>query len=181
MVNRGIKSSQYARLKIVGSKKAQTRIQQMAFMIVGLLFFFILVALFFLAWQYKSLRSGYELSQKDQAISSLKVISGMVELNCDSSREFCMDEDKLEIMSKKDYSQIWPVASIRVLKVYPAFTRIIKCPAQGCNEYVIYDSGQSGTKEFSTYVSICKNLKENTFPYERCEIGKLLVGVKLIS
>lgn len=152
----------------------------MAFMIVGVMFFFVLVGLFFLGWQYKSLRSGYEDLQQEQTLSSMKSIAGMAELNCEDSREFCLDEDKLNVMMKqKNYSDIWPVVSVEVIKI-PA-NRKVNCPGVGCNYYKIYDSGQKNVKKYSTYVSLCKKLKENSYIYEKCEIAKLYAGVKLIE
>jgi len=72
----------------------------------------------------------------------------------------------------------WPVASVKVYLVYPAFDEVKKCPGFNCNYYEIYDSGQSNVKEYSSYVSICKNMKE-LGGEPRCEIGKLVVGVKI--
>jgi len=47
------------------------------------------------------------------------------------------------------------------------------------NYYDIYNNGQANVKTFSTYISICKKTKESGSTYDRCEIGKLVVGVKL--
>lgn len=160
-------------------KKAQMRIQQMAFMIIAVFFFFVLVGLFFIGWSYKDIKSNYEELQKEQALSSLKVISNMGELNCEENTELCLDEDKLVVMSRKDYSDIWPVASIRVYQLYPKINKTVLCPAPNCNYYQVYDSKQKNLKEFSTYVSICRRDTQNSYQYEKCNIGKLIVGVKL--
>lgn len=160
-------------------KLGQMRIQQMAFMLVAVFFFFILVGLFFVGWQYKSVYENYQNLQKQQAISSLKVISDMAELNCEDSRELCVDEDKLEIMSKKDYSEIWPVASIKVIKLNSNSSQLKLCPGAGCNYYNVYSSGQKNIQEFATYVNVCRKDKVNYYQFEKCEMGKLLAGVKI--
>ena len=116
------------------TNKGQVQIQQMAFMIAAVFFFFILVGLFFLAIQFKDVKSGASQLQKEQAISSLKVIADMPELNYDSSESMTIDEDKLEIMSGhfgSNYDLFWPVASIEVYKVYPAFSEVKECPGNG--------------------------------------------------
>lgn len=163
------------------NKKGQLRIQQMAFMIVAVVFFFVLVGLFFLGYQSKNITENFADLQKEQAIGSLKVIAGMTELNCDDSKELCLDNDKLLIMSKesKKYSDIWPVASVKVIKVYPAFEKRVNCPGIDCNYYNVYDSGQKNVKEYSTYVSICQKREDNSYIYDKCEVGKLILGVKL--
>ena len=160
----------------------QMKIQQMAFMIVAVFFFFILVGLFFLNVQFKSVKGNFANLQKGQAISSLKVIADMPELNYGSGETMTMDEDKLSIMSgnfSSEYKIFWPVASIGVYKIYPTPNKIKKCPSPNCNFYEIYNNGQSDVKTYSTYVSICKRIKKSGSIYDRCEIGKLVVGVKI--
>ena len=162
-------------------RKAQMKIQQMAVMIVAVFFFFILVGLFFLGIVFKDVKGGAGQLQKEQAISSLEVIADMPELNYDSSWSMSVDEDKLRIMSGEfgdTYDLFWPVASVGVYKVYPRFDEIVECPGSpDCNYYEIYDSGQSDVKTYSTYVSICKKVRESGSTYDDCEVGKLVVGV----
>ena len=158
------------------------KIQQMAVMIVAVFFFFILVGLFFLGVLFKDVKSGAEDSYMAQAISSLGVIADMSELNYDSSWSMSLDEDKLRVMAGglgDDYGLFWSVASVEVYKVYPRFDEIVECPGIGCNYYEIYDSGQSDIKTYSAYVSICEKVRESGSTYDDCEIGKLVVGVKI--
>jgi hypothetical protein len=158
------------------------KIQQMAFMIVAVFFFFILVGLFFLGWQYKSLRGSYESLEAEQAISAMNSIIDLTELNCEADRSLCLDEDKLQVMVRKQsYSEIWPVASIKVYKVYPKFDSVVKCPSSDCNYYEIYDSGQENLKSVSTYVSLCKKKSEQGYVYDDCEIAKIVVGQEMIE
>ena len=58
-------------------------------------------------------RSAGDLA-REQAISSLTTITNMPELTCG---HLCLDVDKLEIMSNRDYSDIWPVESIKVYRI----------------------------------------------------------------
>ena len=161
--------------------KAQLKIQQMAFMIVAVFFFFILVGLFFISWQSKSIGESFENLEKRQALSSLEVIANMPELNCGARENLCLDEDKLNVLSGslgEDYNVFWPVASVKVYKVYPAFDVLgaVKCPALNCNYWEIYDSNQQSSQEFSGYINICKKIREFNSPYTKCEVGKIVVG-----
>ena len=161
--------------------KGQMKIQQMAVMIVAVFFFFILVGLFFLGIMFKDVKGGAVDLQREQAISSLRVIADMTELNYDSSWSMSLDEDKLRIMSGgfgEVYDSLWPIASIGVYKVYPRFDEVKECPGVGCNFYGVYDNGQSGVETYSTYVSICEKVREGGSTYNDCEIGKLVVGVR---
>jgi len=156
--------------------KAQFQIQQMAFMIVAVLIFFVLVGLFFLNYQYRSLEGDFDELQKRQAVASLEVLADMPELSCGY---LCLDLDKLEIMSiRTDYEEFWPVASLKVYKIPPGFDELKKCPSLNCSYYDVYDSGQENVKEFGTFVSLCTKKVSSGYVYDNCEIGKLVVGVK---
>lgn len=174
----------------VSGKEGQMKIMQMSFMIIGVFFFFVLVGLFFLTIMFKDVRGGAEELARAQAISSIEIVAGMPELNYDARDSMTIDEDKLRVMSSRDdsgdpsggfgvvYEEFWPVASLEIYKVYPMFDSIVECPASDCNYYNIYDSGQRDVEKFSSYVSICKRVREFGSVYDRCEIGKIVVGVK---
>ena len=160
--------------------KAQMKIQQMAFMIMAVFFFFILVGLFFLGIQFRGVGDSAQQLQKEQVLSSLEVIADMPELNYNSRLSMTLDEDKLRIMSgnfSEAYRNFWPVDSIKVYKIYPKPESFVKCPALNCNYFDVYDSGQKNIQEYSTYVSICKRVREMGSSYDKCEIGKLVLGV----
>jgi len=162
--------------------RGQMKIMQMAFMIVAVFFFFVLVGLFFFCIHFKDVKSSAAQLQKNQAISSLRVIADMPELGYDSRESMTLDEDKLRIMAGgfgDIYEEFWPVASVAVYKLWPVASELKSCPGVGCNYYELFDNGQSDVKTYSTYVSICKKVKEDGFVYDRCEVGKLEVGVKI--
>jgi len=164
----------------IKSKTGQMKIQQMAFMLVAVFLFFMLVALFFLKIQLSSIKGNAEELEKEQAISSIKVIANMPEFNCGSRQNLCLDKDKLKIMStefKESYENFWPIASIKVYTIDS--NELKKCPGVDCNYFEVYESGQTNSKEFSTFVSVCEKLKENGYIYDKCEIGKLSVGMKI--
>ncbi len=160
-------------------KKGQLKIQQMSFMIIAVFFFFVLVGLFFVSYYAKSIRSGAARLEEEQAIASLQTLMDMPELNYYGTgyEILSLDEDKLLVMSAQDYGELWPVVSIGVYKVYPAFEEKIKCPAQNCNYYEVYNSEQGDIRTYSSFVSICKKERMG-YVYDRCEIGKLVVGVR---
>jgi hypothetical protein len=167
---------------MVKARKAQMKIMQMAFMLVAVFFFFTLVGLFFLSIQMKDVGMNAAQLQRDQAISSLRVIADMPELSYGSGESMTLDEDKLRIMStnfSRYYDEFWPVASVGVYKLWPISTELKECPGVGCNYYKLYDNGQSSSQNPSTFVSICKKVKESGFVYDKCSIGKLEVGMKI--
>ena len=166
------------------NQKAQMKIQQMAFMIVAVFFFFILVGLFLLKVQFSGIQKSAAELEKEQAVSSLKVIANMQELNCNSRESLCLDKDKIKIMSgelKEFYETFWPIASIKVYLLDTESTEIIACPSLNCNYFEIFDNKQTNTEEYSTYISVCEKVKELSYIYDDCEIAKLVVGRKIIE
>ena len=159
--------------------RGQMKIQQMAFMLVAVFFFFALVGLFFIRFELRDIAGGAEELNREAAISSLEVLAAMPELRYDGCEvELCLDEDKLGIMSTMDYSRFWPVSSVRVYKLYPRADEFKKCPGGGCNYYEVYDNGQSNVRTYSTFVSLCKKVREGNYVYDKCDVAKLEVGMR---
>jgi len=102
-------------------KRGQYKIQQMAFMILAIFFFFVLVGIFFIGWQITGIKSDFSKLQEEKALSSLKVIADSTELNCEQSEDWCIDKDKLVAYAENShlYEDFWSAASIEVLMVYP--------------------------------------------------------------
>ena len=155
------------------------KIQQMVFMIIAVFIFFILVGLFILNVQLRGLQGTAANLKEAESINALSVLTTMTELSCPSGSSFCLDGDKLEVMAKrKDYSQLWPVASIEVYKIHPSFSKVVACPGVDCNYYKVFDNGQNKTQKVSTYVSLCYQRMKDQQQYEKCEIAKILIGIK---
>jgi hypothetical protein len=169
---------------VVDSNCGQMKIMQMMFMIVAVFFFFVLVGLFFLGIAFKDVRASAENLEKKQAISSLEVIAGMGEFTFNSRESMMLDEDKLTVMSGgfgNQYALFLPVNSLRVYKVYPVFGEEKKCPGVGCNYYEIVDSGERDALTYSSFVSICRRIREFQHTYDKCEVGKIVVGTRQLG
>jgi hypothetical protein len=166
---------------MVDRKRADVRIQQMSFMILFVFIFFSVAALFFLSIHTRGIKENFADLQRETAIASISTISNMPELNCDSSRTLCLDEDKLYVFAShsSDYEEFWPVASIKVRKVFPKQREEIQCPSSNCSFYKIYVSTEKNIQEYGTFVNICKKTNDQGYIQEECGIGRLEVGIKI--
>lgn len=94
-------------------KRAQFKIQQMAFMIVFVVIFFVLVGLFILQISMGDLRFSAQNLEREQVMSALVSWSELPELSCSDKSSNCVDEDKLYIMGSPNfntiYSSFWQV------------------------------------------------------------------------
>jgi len=162
------------------NKKAEMKIQQMTFMIIFVFIFFAFAGLFFVKIQTGNLTSTHDSLAKEATISSLETIMNMPELNCESGKSLCIDEDKLYVLASISdaYSELWPVASIEVRKVYPKISQEITCPAANCTTYKIYRSSQESIQVYGTLVSLCKKVRRDGLVQDDCTIARLSVGVK---
>jgi hypothetical protein len=164
--------------------KGQMKIQQMAFMIIALFIFFTLGGLFLLQLYTANLKGAVQEQETKKTLQNIQTITNMNELRCNNKKTYCINEDKLRIMSstlQKEYENYWNAESIKVYKIYPAEKEKIPCPGTNCNYYEIYNSGQKETQEYSTFINICKTTKENNYAYEECSIGKIVVGTRIIT
>ncbi len=169
------------------SKRAQFKIQQMAFMMVFVVIFFVLVGMFVLQMNLGGMKASAREKERDQVMSALSSWSELSEFSCSDNSIYCIDEDKLNVLISSEYSRFyenfWPVDSITVYKInedWSSDKKPILCPGQNCNMYRVYDSGK-GTSEYGTYVSICKTSVISGVAYDDCELGLLSIGAKNIK
>ncbi|RMD46117.1 hypothetical protein D6829_00405 [Candidatus Pacearchaeota archaeon] len=159
--------------------RAQMKIQQMSFMIVALFIFFVLVGIFFIKLNFSGIEDrAFEL-KRAEAIYSIKTIAQMPELSCTKKRNFCIDILKAATLSGMgdNYSDFWPVESIEIYRIFPK-PGMGDFPKPNWRRMVVFDSGKKSLIKYSGFVSLCKIDYENNFFYDRCEIGKLVLGVK---
>ena len=143
------------------TKKGQFKIQQMAFMIAAVFIFFILAGMFVFSIQVKNLRKNAEQLEQNKAIGIVQYLVESPEFAC-ASGGYCIDTDKIVVlMNRTAYKRFWPVAYIRIIKVYPNATGT--CTLKNypdCGRYDVFDSGFPSTSSTSSFVALCRKIKE---------------------
>ncbi len=153
------------------NKKAQFKIQEMAFVLVAVIVLFGIVMIFFARFQLAGIQKSASELRKEQAIVTLHTIAAMPELRCSSGGEInCIDIDKLEgfMTVRNRYYFLWKNAyfsQVRIEQFYP----------EG-QEYILYVEPEQDSVSYSTYLPLCKQGK---FDYE-CTIGKITVSSKTV-
>jgi hypothetical protein len=168
------------------STKAQLKIQEMAFMLVAVVFFFILVGLFALSITYTNLYKQANKISEDRTLSALINLADTPELACATSKANCVDADKLiALVGNKNYENFWPFSTLKVIR-QPAFKKSEKemsdCTLENypdCERFTVYDKQIENQRIISTYIALCRKEYENTYSYERCEIAKLIAGTEI--
>ena len=163
-------------------KRAQYKIMQMAFLILAVLIFFVLVFVLFTNYRLSGLSRSVQQLEKESTISSLYVLVNSPELSCDfiGDSSWCVDVDKVSVLADEMngvYDDYWPVSSLEILEIYPQTSaELIECPAVNCNYYNLYDNEQEESQKYSVYVNLCS--QENGF-HETCSLAKLIAGVEI--
>jgi hypothetical protein len=168
-----------AELRPLKSKKTQSRIQEMIFMILAIAVFFILVLLFYLAVSLGNIKRTAEAGTRSGAILLIAGLAGSPEFNCPESSGICVDTDKLLVLSNySEYSRFWNVAGLRVERVYPILEKNIICNKFNyprCNIYLIVPSKSQNVVRDESYVSLCRIEYKNEHRYTQCDLGKIIV------
>jgi hypothetical protein len=111
------KKSQLKRKQVIWQKKSQIKIQEMAFMLVAIILFFILVGLFALSIVYKNIQESAEQIQEERTLSAIGYLAGTAEFTCPAGKSNCVDADKLMgLIGKKSYESFWSFSSLKVIR-----------------------------------------------------------------
>lgn len=171
------------------NKKAQLKIQEMAFMLVAVALFFVLVGLFVLSVVYSNLQEEATRIAEARTLSSITNLADSPEFSCVGSKSNCVDADKLIALinyelSKRNYENFWPFTSLKVVKM-SAFDKteeeMVRCSFANypdCDLFVVYDKSLENERAVSSYVALCRKEYENA-PYDKCEIAKLIAGSEI--
>jgi hypothetical protein len=167
------------------NRKAQLKIQEMSFMLLALMIFFIFVGLFAFTIFYAGMYKSANKAEEDKVISAIVRLSDSPELICTGFKTNCVDSDKaISLMNRKTYSNYWPFSSLYILK-FNSFNKssdkLVDCTISNypnCDRINIYDKGIKNQKLISSFISLCRSEYENGY-YERCELAKLVGGSEI--
>jgi hypothetical protein len=165
------------------SKLGQAKIMEMSFMIIALVVFFIIVGLFVLVISTTSFRQGANDAKKENALLLISRIADSPEFSCGEA--LCVDTDKLiALKNNSAYKTYWAdISGLVVKKIYPEDGKGVECylgTYPRCDTYTIIAPGANVVAQ-SSYVNLCRREYKNGYPYEQCELGKIIAYSKVIS
>lgn len=161
--------------------KAQMRVQQMAFMLIAVTLFFVLVGLFVLSTQFSGLKKSAENLREQEAMLLASKISSTPEFSCGSTYgavSTCIDSDKLisGMDYLKDYSDFYGIKNIEIRKVHPESNQTCtRLNYPNCGVFLLFQDGNNSIGDKSSFVSLCRKESRNSKFYNKCEIAKIYV------
>jgi len=171
---------------IMQNKKAQLKIQQMAFVLLAITLFFVLAGMFALIFLISGLKNSATMLEEKNALLLVAKLANSPEFSCGSAygsdKVNCVDADKVMVLSKNmdAYSKFWGLNNIEVRKIYPEEDTII-CTFSNypnCNSIKIKSSDSKNISGVyrENFVTLCRKEQENGVTYDNCDIAKLLVS-----
>jgi hypothetical protein len=160
------------------NSRAQMKIQQMAFVLVATVIFFVIVAIFYISIRFSSLREDVTDTRREEVIETVRKISGTPEFKYNSFEDCaaCVDMDKLILLrNRTSYENFWQdVSLLQVERVYPRY-ETEECEIDSyprCNQITLVK--KKNFESYEAYVSLCRY--DKTTDQSRCELGKVIMG-----
>lgn len=165
-------------------KKAQVKVQQMAFMLLAITLFFVLVAIFVVVIKYSGLKEGASELEEENAILLVSKLANSPEFSCEESfgknKINCVDGDKLMMLKENidKYEDFWDVSNIEIRKIFPVTEYNLVCTLNNypnCNTIRIISKNVTGF-DASNFVILCRKEVFEEETYDKCEIAKMMVS-----
>jgi len=178
--------------KMEKNRKAQLKIQQMAFMLLAVTLFFVFVGLFAIILTFSGLRDSAENLGAENAALLVSRLANSPEFSCgfsfDETKVACVDSDKVMMLKENigRYAGFWgkDVSDIEIRKIYPRSDfpeNPVECTIQNYPECDIMkvlssSSGELSGNFESNFVSLCRKSSFEGEIYNKCEIARLMVS-----
>ncbi len=162
------------------SKRSQFKIQQMTFMLIAVVFFFVLVGLFWIGFQYSGLKKNVNQLNEDRTSQIVSYLSSQSEFSC--GEDYCIDTDKLLMLNERSvYSEFWPVSYIKVRALDGENeTSCNKANYPKCNVYDVYENPEIESKSsMGSFVALCRHETLEEYPIQICKLGRITIGYEL--
>ena len=169
------------------NKTGQLKIQQMAFMLVAIMIFFVLIGMFFMVYQVGKLEEGATELEEQNARLLITKIANSPEFSCGGAfvdgEVDCIDLDKIMILKdqSKNYNDFWGVAEIQIEKIYPKPAKNESCSFQNypnCKSITVYNENLNKKNYITNYVALCRKdiyNGEETKNIDVCELGRIKI------
>lgn len=163
--------------------KGQIKIQQMAFVLVAIVIFFVIVGIFYISIRFSSIRENVSDLRKEEVIETVRKISGTPEFKFESLEDCaaCVDMDKLIVLKNRTtYQGFWQdISLLQVERVFPRF-QTDECEPVNyprCNKITL--TKKENYESYESYVSLCRYDKD--IDQTRCELGKVIMGFESVG
>jgi len=161
--------------------KAQIKIQEMAFVLVAFVVFFVIAGLFYLSLRMSGVRGDVQAQSESDAQELIRTLAETPELRWSSTAsdcEGCIDMDKAILLKDdklKIFSELWNVDRLSLEIIYPEKNG--ECSSVNypeCGEITLLNKSTS-YKLYGSFVSLCRLDSSGS---RICYLGKIYSSAK---
>jgi hypothetical protein len=165
-------------------RKAQMKIQQMAFMLMAVTLFFVLAGMFVLVIRFSNLRKSAQELEEKEAMLLVTKLANSPEFSCGdafTAKTNCIDADKVMALKEniERYDDFWGIEYIEIRKIYPD-NRDIPCTKDNYDKCgvieVLSNKDLNLLPSVSNFVSLCRKESGDFIIYDKCELAKLIIS-----
>lgn len=167
------------------SKRAQLKIQQMAFMLVAITIFFILAGMFALVLKHSSRQQEAESMQEKNAMLLASKIANSPEFSCGKAfggdKIDCVDADKAMMLMKSSekYKDFWEIENIELVKISSNSSELCGLGNYpNCGRIKIFNKETEGVG-ISNFVSLCRKESFEGGAYDKCDVARMVISYGL--
>ena len=165
------------------NRKAQMKIQQMAFMLIAVTLLFVLVGMFLLIFKFSGLKESATDLEEKNAMLLVSKLANSPEFSCgrvygDIIQSNCIDADK--VMALKDsssrYVNFWGISGLGIRKI--SNQQDILCTKSNypnCNLIKLNLKSEVGFS-VSNFASLCRKESTGSNIYDKCELARIIVS-----
>ncbi len=163
-------------------KRGQLKIQEMAFVLVALMIFFGLVALFYFSIRLSDVREDAALQREAEAQALVRKLSASPEFAWTAtSCTGCIDMDKVLLLKERQgYKGFWELEYLSVEVIAPQ--KEGECRKENypdCRSITIVNKSKEFGTPVGAFVALCKQ-EFNEQGYVKCELGKIYASGRRI-
>ncbi len=167
------------KISIANYSKGQMKIQQMAFVLVAIIVFFGIVALFYFSVRISSLKGDVKSQNEEDARQIVAKISSTPEFSFNALGDCsnCVDGDKLmelkERISNGTYKNFWDFDYLKISKVYPVEKgECTRASYPKCKDIILITNKGNIGNTVDAFVSLCY-WDDEKGGYFKCELGRI--------
>ena len=172
-------------MQIMVIKKAQLKIQQMAFMLMAIVLFFLLAGMFVLVVKFSGIKKSTTALEEENALLLAAKLANSPEFSCglgfDETKLACVDADKIMMLKTNinRYDNFWGVSNIEIRKIYPQGDTICTISNYpNCNIIRIREKEISGAGQAKNFISLCRKESFEGEVYDKCELAIIIIEEK---
>lgn len=177
------------KFKNLKRKNGQMQIQQMAFVLMAIFLFFILVGMFFIMFYSSGMEKEVTELKEEHSKKLASKLSNSPEFFCENafggSQTNCIDLDKVmmlkENINKYSRENFWDVGGIEIENIYPLNKgeRYEECSSHNypdCNLIDVFsDRVNQSAGSHSNFVTLCRKRSTERGVEDKCSIGRVIV------